>query len=865
MNYRESFGLYAVSGILFNHESPRRGLEFVTRKVTDAVARIKLGLATELRLGNLDARRDWGFAGDYVDAMWRMLQQDEPDDYVIGTGHTCSVRELCETAFGARRARLSRVRRCRIRSSSGRPRSICSSPTRRRRRAKLGWEPTVDFARAGRDDGRRGSRAAHAAAGVTCARWSPAARLRRPVAARGLLERGWRRRRRHRARRCDRRRCCSTSERARVRWMRVRRPRRRAQRRRGDRRARARRRLPSRRRRVPSRRANAIRATPYDVNVVGAVRLLARRARAPRGRHARSRGGRRRQRRAVRPARRRARCRSTRTRRAAAARRCTPPQGGAGDRRAAGARAATGCASSARAASTTRASGQRAAVPAARRSSRARVALRGSGGAARRSGTTPCAIICTSTTSSRAYLALAERGRAGRGVQRLRAASASTCASSRDASCSRAGVDADISTDPALVRAGGHPRARRLAAKLRAHRLGAAPDARRHHRRPAHMPRRTDLHRILVIGSGPIIIGQAAEFDYSGTQATKALREEGYEVILDQLESGDDHDRSGVRGSDVHRAGDAGVRRADHRARAARRDSADDGRADGAQRRDGARRARRAREVRRRADRRDGARDRASPRTASCSARRWRASGSRVAPGGIAETLRRGGGAARDDRLPGDHPPVVHARRHGRRHRVQSRGVRGRSCATGSISRRRRRCSSSAALIGWKEFELEVMRDHDGQRRDRLLDRESRSDGRAHRRLDHRRAGDDAHRSRVSDDARRGRRDHPRGRRRRGRLQHPVRGQSARRRDARHRDESARVALVGARVQGDGLSDRAHRREARRRLSPRRDPERHHEDDAGVVRAGARLRRREGAALRVREVPERRVRSSRRR
>jgi GDPmannose 4,6-dehydratase len=101
VNYRESFGLYAVSGILFNHESPRRGLEFVTRKVTDAAARIKLGLANELRLGNLDSRRDWGFAGDYVDAMWRMLQQDEPDDYVIGTGHTCSVRDLCDAAFGA--------------------------------------------------------------------------------------------------------------------------------------------------------------------------------------------------------------------------------------------------------------------------------------------------------------------------------------------------------------------------------------------------------------------------------------------------------------------------------------------------------------------------------------------------------------------------------------------------------------------------------------------------------------------------------------------------------------------------------------------------------------------------------------------
>jgi GDPmannose 4,6-dehydratase len=100
VNYRESFGLYAVSGILFNHESPRRGLEFVTRKVTDGVARIKLGLADELRLGNREARRDWGFAGDYVDAMWRMLQQDEPDDYVVATGEMHSVQELVEIAFG---------------------------------------------------------------------------------------------------------------------------------------------------------------------------------------------------------------------------------------------------------------------------------------------------------------------------------------------------------------------------------------------------------------------------------------------------------------------------------------------------------------------------------------------------------------------------------------------------------------------------------------------------------------------------------------------------------------------------------------------------------------------------------------------
>src|ERR1700674_5505970 len=100
VNYRESYDLFAVSGILFNHESPRRGIEFVTRKVTDGVARIKLGLAKELRLGNLEARRDWGYAGDYVDAMWRMLQQPSPQDYVVGTGETHSVRELVALAFG---------------------------------------------------------------------------------------------------------------------------------------------------------------------------------------------------------------------------------------------------------------------------------------------------------------------------------------------------------------------------------------------------------------------------------------------------------------------------------------------------------------------------------------------------------------------------------------------------------------------------------------------------------------------------------------------------------------------------------------------------------------------------------------------
>ena len=133
VNYRESYGLYAVSGILFNHESPRRGLEFVTRKISDGVARIKLGLADELRLGNLDAKRDWGFAGDYVEAMWLMLQASEPEDYVIATGEEHSVQEFADIAFAHAGLDSKPAREDGSRSSSGRPRSTTSSATRRRR------------------------------------------------------------------------------------------------------------------------------------------------------------------------------------------------------------------------------------------------------------------------------------------------------------------------------------------------------------------------------------------------------------------------------------------------------------------------------------------------------------------------------------------------------------------------------------------------------------------------------------------------------------------------------------------------------------------------------------------------------------
>ena len=123
VNYRETYDLFACSGILFNHESPRRGLEFVTRKVTHGAAAIKLGLQDELLLGNLDAERDWGYAKDYVEAMWLMLQQDEPDDYVIATGEAHSVRELVDIAFAHVGLDPARPRRASTRASCARPRS----------------------------------------------------------------------------------------------------------------------------------------------------------------------------------------------------------------------------------------------------------------------------------------------------------------------------------------------------------------------------------------------------------------------------------------------------------------------------------------------------------------------------------------------------------------------------------------------------------------------------------------------------------------------------------------------------------------------------------------------------------------------
>lgn len=144
VNYRESYGIFAVSGILFNHESPRRGLEFVTRKIAHGVAMIKHGLSNELRLGNLEARRDWGFAGDYIQAMWLMLQQDHPDNFVVGTGETHSVREFCQIAFDhvgldyneyvVEDPRFYRPAEVDL---------LVSDPTKAHR--ELGWEPNINF------------------------------------------------------------------------------------------------------------------------------------------------------------------------------------------------------------------------------------------------------------------------------------------------------------------------------------------------------------------------------------------------------------------------------------------------------------------------------------------------------------------------------------------------------------------------------------------------------------------------------------------------------------------------------------------------------------------------------------------------
>ena len=366
------------------------------------------------------------------------------------------------------------------------------------------------------------------------------------------------------------------------------------------------------------------------------------------------------------------------------------------------------------------------------------------------------------------------------------------------------------------------------------------------------MPRRDDIQRILILGSGPIVIGQAAEFDYSGVQACKVLREEGYEVVLvnsnpatimtdpefadatyvEPLLPGP------VRQVIARERPDAllptlGGQTALNLAKALHED--------GTLEEFGVELIGANYDAICRAEDRDEFRT--TMEQAGLKMPRSR------------DRDDRAGGRRRDDRhRPADHrPPRVHARRPRRRHRPHARGV------PRDRPRRPRRVADladPARRVGHRLGRVRARGHARPQRqlRDRLLDRERRPDGRPHRRQRHGRAAADADRPPLPAAARPGVHGHPRGRRRDRRLERAVRGQSRDRGDHGHRDEPARVAVERAGEQGDGLPDREDRRAARGRLRARGDRQRHHAPDAGVVRADDRLRRREVAALRVREV-----------
>ena len=366
------------------------------------------------------------------------------------------------------------------------------------------------------------------------------------------------------------------------------------------------------------------------------------------------------------------------------------------------------------------------------------------------------------------------------------------------------------------------------------------------------MPRRRDLKSICLIGSGPIVIGQACEFDYSGSQALKVLREDGFRTIVVNsnpatiMTDPGFADRTYIEPLDVEGVADVlGRERPDallptmggQTGLNLAAELAADGLLDAL----GIELIGAPLDVIRRAEDRELFRDAVH----SCGLQTPKSK------------IVTGPGPARRDLAAGGRPAGVHARRSRRRLRRDAR----RASAPGR-DRAPRVAGQPGARRGVDPRLGRVRaRDHarqEGQRRDRLLDREPRPDGRAHGRLGHGRAADDALRPRVPGAPRRGRGDRARRRHRVGRLEHPVRAQPRDRRPARDRDEPARLALVGARVEGDRLPDRQGRREARRRLHARRDPERPDEDDAGELRADARLRRRQVPALRLREVPRRR-------
>ena len=366
------------------------------------------------------------------------------------------------------------------------------------------------------------------------------------------------------------------------------------------------------------------------------------------------------------------------------------------------------------------------------------------------------------------------------------------------------------------------------------------------------MPARSDLRSICVIGSGPIVIGQACEFDYAGCQALKVLREDGYRTIVVNsnpatiMTDPGFADRTYIEPLDLEGVADV-----------LRRERPDgllptlggqtalnlaiELDAAGVLEELGVELLGAAVDVIRRAE------DRLLFRDAV------RSCGLEVPGSRIVESLDDLDGVARTRR----HQAGVHARWAWRGLRRRCRGA---SPPGGARLEREPHRAGSRRGVDPRLGRVRARGDPRPrrQRRDRLLDREPRPDGGAHRRLGHGRAADDALRRGLPGAPRRGCGRHPRGRRRDGRLEHPVRAAPRDRRAASDRDESTRLPLIRARVEGDGLSDRQGRREARRRLHARRDPERPHEDDAGELRADARLRRREVPTLRVREVPRRR-------
>ena len=356
-----------------------------------------------------------------------------------------------------------------------------------------------------------------------------------------------------------------------------------------------------------------------------------------------------------------------------------------------------------------------------------------------------------------------------------------------------------------------------------------------------------------MIGSGPIVIGQACEFDYSGSQACKALRAEGLEVVLVNsnpatiMTDPELADRTYVEPLTPDFLAAIIEKERPDAVLPTRR------RPDRAQPRRRSRRRGHAGEVRGQVDRRVDRSHQGGRRPPAVQGRdaldRPRRAAERSG-----EKSSRSDGAGSHARLAAGHSSVLHARRRRRGHRLQHRRV--------PRARRARPRAQPGARgphrgVGHR---LEGIRARGDARRRRqlrghLLDREHRSDGRPHRRQHHGRADPDALRQGISADARCGAAHHPQGRRRDRRIEHPVRGEPGERPHGRDRDEPARLAVVGAGIEGDRLSDREDRREAGPRLSPRRDPERHHARDAGLVRADHRLRRRQDSALELREVP----------